>query len=87
MEPRTARRREKEGSLVMALVKVGIVALRAPDGSFLPAEPIYKELPVNERGRTVQEEKSTEEISKLLAGKFKAYIDGCKAAGLDERKE
>lgn len=66
----------------MALVKVGIVALRGPDGSFLPATPIYKELPVNERGRTVQEEKSTAEISELLARKFKEYVDGCKAEGL-----
>ena len=61
----------------MAMVQVGIVAIRAPDGSFLPATPIYKDLPVNERGRTEQEEKATSEISKLLAGKFKAYMDGC----------
>lgn len=64
----------------MALVKVGIIALRSPDGNFLPATPIYKELPVNERGRTEQEEKATDEISKLLAGKFKEYMDGCRAA-------
>ncbi len=64
----------------MALVKVGIIALRSPDGNFLPATPIYKELPVNERGRTEQEEKATTEVSKLLAGKFKEYIDGCRAA-------
>ena len=64
----------------MALVKVGIIALRSPDGNFLPATPIYKELPVNERGRTEQEEKATDEISNLLAGKFKEYIDGCRAA-------
>ena len=43
----------------MALVQVGIIALRAPDGSFLPSTPIYKDLPVNERGRTAQEEKAT----------------------------
>ena len=65
----------------MAMVQVGIVALRAPDGSFLPAAPIYKELPVNERGRTEQEEKATTEISKRLAGKFKEYMDGCRVAG------
>lgn len=64
----------------MAMVQVGIVALRAPDGSFLPATPIYKDLPVNERGRTGQEEKATAEISKLLAGKFKEYMDGYPAA-------
>lgn len=64
----------------MALVQVGIIALRSPDGDFLPATPIYKDLPVNERGRTVQEEKATEEISRLLAEKFKEYIDGCRKA-------
>ena len=65
----------------MAMVQVGIIVLRAPDGSFLPATPIYKDLPVNERGRTEQEEKATTEISKLLAGKFKEYMDGRRAAG------
>ncbi|MDN0033281.1 hypothetical protein QVN85_10235 [Oscillibacter valericigenes] len=64
----------------MALVQVGIMALRSPDGNFLPATPIYKELPVNERGRTAQEEKTTTDISKLLASKYKDYIDGCRAA-------
>ena len=47
----------------------------------MPATPIYKDLPVNERGRTEQEEKATTEISKRLAGKFKEYMDGCRAAG------
>lgn len=70
----------------MALVKVGIIALRSPDGKFLPATPIYKDLPVNERGRTEQEEKATDEISKLLAGKFKEYIDGCRAAETERGK-
>ena len=65
----------------MAMVQVGIIALRAPEGSFLPATPIYKDLPVNERGRTEQEEKATTEISKRLARKFKEYMDGCRAAG------
>ena len=45
--------KQKKEATDMALVKVGIIALRAPDGSFLPATPIYKDLPVNERGRTV----------------------------------
>lgn len=65
----------------MALVQVGIMALRSPNGEFLPATPIYKELPVNERGRTAQEEKATAEISSLLAGKFKQYIDGSRQCG------
>ena len=62
----------------MALVQVGIIALRSPDGDFLPATPIYKDLAVNGRGRTTREEKATEEISRLLAEKFKEYIDGCR---------
>lgn len=71
----------------MALVQVGIVALRSPDGKFLPATPIYKELPVNERGHTDQEEKCNDEIAKVLARKYKAYLDGCRAEGVDPTKE
>lgn len=69
----------------MALVQVGIIALRSPDGDFLPATPIYKDLPVNERGRTAQEERATEEISRLLAQKFKEYIDGCRKEGRSQK--
>ena len=68
----------------MALVQVGIIALRAPDGTFLPATPIYRDLPVNERGRTEQEEKATQEISKIFAQKFKEYIDGCRKTKKEE---
>ena len=71
----------------MALVQVGIIALRAPDGSFLPSTPIYKDLPVNERGRTAQEEKATAEISRILAAKFKAYMDGCQGNKESEEGE
>lgn len=71
----------------MALVKVGIIALRSPDGEFLPATPIYKELTVNERGRTGLEETETSEISKILAMKYKEYIDGCRKAENELNKE
>ena len=71
----------------MALVQVGIIALRAPDGSFLPSTPIYKDLQVNERGRTAQEEKATAEISRILAAKFKAYMDGCQGSKESEEGE
>lgn len=71
----------------MALVQVGIIALRSPDGEFLPATPIYKELPANERGRTEMEEKETSEISRILAMKYKEYIDGCRKAGTESNKE
>lgn len=71
----------------MALVKVGLIALRSPDGEFLPATPIYKEIPVNERGRTELEEAAVSEISRILAMKYKEYIEGCRKAGNKSNKE
>lgn len=67
----------------MAQVMVGLVARRAADGTFLPAAPIYREAAVNERGRTRQEEENLSELSKLLAAKFKEYMDGCRAKGVE----
>lgn len=29
----------------MAMIEIGVLALRSPDGSFLPAQPIYREVP------------------------------------------
>lgn len=65
------------------MVQVGFMALRGPDGEFLPEHtPIYRDVPVNERGRTAQQERNTEELSKFLAAKFKAYKDDCRRAGI-----
>jgi predicted HicB family RNase H-like nuclease len=67
----------------MALVQVGFMTMRGPDGSFLPEKvPIYREVPVNERGMTKQQEKNTEEIAKDLAGKFKDYLEGLRKEGM-----
>lgn len=46
----------------------------------MPATPMLKKVPVNERGYTAQEKKAMTDIAKALAGKFKDYIDGCHEA-------
>lgn len=55
----------------MALVKVGIMAQRAPDGEFLPANPIYQQK------RTLPKPKGEyipyDVLAKVFADKFKAY--------------
>lgn len=66
----------------MPFVQVGMIALRSPDGAFLPGTPIYKDVPTNERGRTLREEEALTDITKLFAQKFKAYKDGCREAGV-----
>ena len=66
----------------MAMVQVGVMALRTPDGEFLPATPIYKEIPDEDfnkkTGMTHAEERACDELAVLLAKKFKQYKDGCK---------
>lgn len=63
----------------MPMVQVGVMALRSPDGQFLPSTPIYKEVPqVNERGNTPTGEKALVDVSKLFADKFKQYKNGVK---------
>ena len=54
----------------MALVKVGVMALRSPEGEFLPEEPVYREIE--------EEKKSGEyiplgELAEIFADKFKAH--------------
>lgn len=64
----------------MAYIKVGVMAVRAPDGSFLPATPIYKEVPdksISKSGTTPQEDATIDDISKILAQKFREYKEGC----------
>ena len=66
----------------MAYIKVGAMALRAPDGSFLPATPIYKEVPdrsLSNSGTTIQEDATIDDLSKILAQKFKQYKEGCRS--------
>lgn len=65
----------------MAYIKVGVMAIRAPDGSFLPATPIYKEVPdsrITKSGTTAQEDATIDDISKILAQKYREYKAGYK---------
>lgn len=70
----------------MALIQIGVMALRSPTGEFLPSQPIYKEIPDDQMassGRTKEEEKAINDISKVLALKFKEYFDKCNETGLE----
>lgn len=59
----------------MPMVQVGVTALRAPDGNFLPSTPIYAEVPkVNERGNTCAGEKALNDVSKFFSEKLKQYF-------------
>lgn len=69
----------------MALKQVGTMALRGPDGKFLPSVPLYADIPdkdIQPSGLTKLEEKNCDEIMDMLAGKFKQYMDGCRKAGI-----
>lgn len=64
-----------------ALVQVGVMGLRAPNGEFLEAVPIYKELP---GGEQAEPSKGEIDLAKLLAEKYKRYIDGLSSLGIEE---
>ena len=69
------------------IVCVGQTALRAPDGTPLPAVPLYKIVDVGEAhidtaGLSVGESGLYDDIAAVFGGKFKEYIDGCKAQGV-----
>lgn len=70
----------KEGE---ALVQIGVTALRAPNGDFLPSVPMYIKVgaeQVNPKtGLSVGEEDLCGDIARVMAGKFKQYADGVKA--------
>lgn len=63
-------------------VQVGVTALRAADGSFLPSVPLYIKAPkkdVNPKtGRYEGEEAAIKDIASVFADKFKQYVDGTK---------
>lgn len=60
----------------MPYVQIGVQALRAPDGSFLPSTPIYTEVPeVNEAGITPTTDRCYRDIVKYFAKKFAAEQD------------
>lgn len=68
------------------LVCVGSTAMRAPDGTPYPSVPMYvivDESQVDKKtGLSEGETELNNDIAKVLAGKFKQYVDGVKEAGL-----
>lgn len=61
-------------------IQVGFTALRDPKtGGFLPAVPLYIKA---EDGAEEAEEKLIRDIGGLLALRMKAYMEGCKKAGV-----
>jgi len=67
----------------VALVKVGVIALRSPSGDFLPEEPIYRDIPEE---KPESEYIPLDELGELFADKFKAYKKAQKDGGSDLRK-
>lgn len=62
-------------------IQVGFTALRDPaTGDYLPAVPLYIKA---EGGATEAEQKAIDGLANLLARRMKAYIDGCKKAGVE----
>jgi hypothetical protein len=63
-----------------ALVQVGVMGLRAPDGSFTENVKLYKIVSSGEvnpkTGMTKGEEAVCEDIGAIFAAKMKQYIDG-----------
>lgn len=53
----------------MALIQVGTVAIRSPSGDFLPAVPILKEIPDNDRTEAITEQ----ELERLFVERMKLY--------------
>ncbi|MPM90560.1 hypothetical protein SDC9_137681 [bioreactor metagenome] len=65
----------------MARVQIGVMALRKPNGEFLPSTPIYEDIPdtqIKPSKLTATEERQCDELTKMLVKKFKQYKDGIK---------
>lgn len=62
-------------------IQIGYTALRNPaNGEYLPAVPLYIKA---EDGAGEAEQKVIDDIGNLLALRMKAYMDGCKEAGVE----
>lgn len=61
-------------------IQIGVTALRNPaTGEYLPAVPLY----IKAEGDAPEaEEKLIEDVGNLLAHRIKAYMDGCREAGV-----
>lgn len=67
----------------MALVKVGVMAIRSPSGEFLPEEPIYRDIPESEpEGEYIP----LDELGELFADKVKVYLKTKQDGGKNSRK-
>ena len=61
-------------------IQVGVTAMRDPGtGEFLPAVPLYIKADDSVKAG---EEELIHDIGNVLARRMKAYIDGCKEAGV-----
>ncbi len=62
-------------------IQIGYTALRDPKtGDYLPAVPLYIKA---EGGAGEAEQKVIDDIGNLLARRMKAYVDGCREAGVE----
>jgi len=59
----------------MEYIQVGVTALRAPDGTFLPAVPLYVQ--TKDQARLGGEE-TINGIAKVFAQRMKQYVDEAK---------
>lgn len=66
----------------MALVQVGVVALRSPSGEFLPSVPILKELPEPTRAAEITEA----ELERIFIERFRLYKAACKKKNPQRRE-
>lgn len=58
----------------MRLVQIGLQSLRGPDGSFLPSEPIYRDMTDDEAKKAAaREEKMLNEVASDIAKAMKRY--------------
>lgn len=62
-------------------IEVGVTALRDPaTGGYLPAVPLYIKA---EDGAEEAEQRLIGDLGSLFAHQMKAYIEGCKEAGVE----
>ena len=63
--------------------QIGVTALRGPDGSFLPAVPLYVESDRLEdlRAHGVKTA-GLDDITEIFSAKFKQYMDGKRATAV-----
>lgn len=59
-------------------VQIGTAALRSPEGDFLPAEPIYRELRKRSRKAAGKPYIDEEQLFDIFASKCEKYMKGAK---------